>query len=479
MPDSFISQRHPLYSKHAAEWSFFMDSFNGGSDYLKADYLFSHTREPELDFAKRKERAYYYNYCEKSVELPISFVYQTDVVRSAENADVQSFLVNADRKGTSFSTLMQEQIAIPAGVYSHVLVIVDIPEDASESPSRLADVILGNHPYVSVYAPTDVLDWSQDVDGRFRWVRVRELAPETTEPTGMRGDPSYVYRTWTRDGWLLHNENGVRIGEGTHNLHEVPAVVVKVKDNKKDPIFGRSMIADIAYVNRAVFNWCSLVDEFSYEQAFPFLKLPIGKVNGNVDIVAKKLKEAGAKRLFTYDGETDGPLWVSPPTEASAFLVGQIDAASRKIAELAKMQDFSAKETNASGVAKAYDFHDQNASLAKIASNLEDAERKILRLAHKWVTDKDPSDEEVAVEYPDDFNVKALNEEIDEAIALLSMEMGAKFNAEVKKKIVSRTFPDMDGATRAKVDEEICNPDMDPAPLGVDDDADEMTDADA
>lgn len=477
MSDSFISQRHTLHQKFATEWPFLMDSFSGGADYLNTDYLFMHSREKEVDFANRKKRAYYLNYCEKSVEIPISFVYQTDIKRDAKNADVETFLHDADLKGTAFSTFMQEQVAIPAGVYSHVLVVVDMPGEASASPSRLASVEANYHPYVSVYAPQDVVNWNMDTDGRFLWVRVREDAPDETGPFDTRGKQRSVYRTWTREAWFLTDDKGVQIATEEHGLGEVPALFARTKDNKRYPTIGKSMLTDIAYVNRSIFNKCSLVDEFSYGQAFPFLAVPIGEKQANVDIVAKKLKEVGSKSAMAYDGGTDPPTYVSPQVETAAFLVSEVESLSRKIAEIAKMQDFSAKETNASGVAKAYDFHDQNASLAKIASNLEDAERKILRLVHKWSTSgaNEPDDTDILVEYPDDFNVKAMNEEIDEAIALQTMQISATFDATLKKHVVSRVFPDMDAALRKKIDDEIDNPPEPVAPLPPDDDDDPDT----
>ena len=84
-----------------------------------------------------------------------------------------------------------------------------------------------------------------------------------------------------RDGRLISRsrfeEDLQRIGliaSGEHRLGRVPLVTVYNVASRKYPRCGASALADIAPVNRSIFNWCSLNDEFLYRQCFNILAIP-------------------------------------------------------------------------------------------------------------------------------------------------------------------------------------------------------------
>ncbi len=60
-----------------------------------------------------------------------------------------------------------------------------------------------------------------------------------------------------------------------------------------------------------------------------------------------------------------------------------------------------------------------------------------------------------SVSYPRDFNIKQLNEELDEAEKLLRMQIGKEFNIQIKKEIIKKKFPRITDEDRDKMIKEV------------------------
>jgi hypothetical protein len=92
-----------------------------------------------------------------------------------------------------------------------------------------------------------------------------------------------------------------------------------------------------------------------------------------------------------------------------------------------------------SGVSKAWDFNQTNSALSKKAGNLEDGETKLWQTYAAWL-DKEFDG---SVQYPHEFSVNSLNEDLDEAEKMFKINLGAEFNKEVKSAIIKKKFPRM------------------------------------
>lgn len=170
----------------------------------------------------------------------------------------------------------------------------------------------------------------------------------------------------------------------THGLGEVPVVLA---DNiLTDEMYGSpSLIADIAYLDRAVANYLSNLDAIVQDQTFSQLAMPAQSTIPGEDIVTK-VQELGIKRIFTFDGQAGEPMYISPdPKQAQLIL----DVVNRIIVEIYHTVGLSSERTqqdnvvsalNTSGVSKAYDFERVNSLLAAKADSLEIIENKIARL---------------------------------------------------------------------------------------------------
>jgi len=445
-----VDSRYEGYETFCAQWRFFLDSYEGGDDYLRGDYLFRHLKEDEESFEDRRARAYYYNFCRTVVDTYIAHLFRkgAGIFRETEQSAAWArFLADVDRKGSDMSTFMQEQVAPAAQIFGHVHVIMDKPPADVAVASRADEEAKGIRPYLVVVHPENLVNLQEDTSGALLWARVREPAPVVGDPFGEQttDEPHYVYRTWTRAGWTLHDEQERLIASGEHKLGRVPLVTVYNVASRKYARCGVSALADIAPINRSVFNWCSLNDEFLYRQCFNILAIPEYPAAG-------KRRRLGTGNALTFPPDAaKTPYYIYPPVEPGEYLLRNVESAIEQIYRLAVLQAVGPRETKRaqSGVAKAYDFHMTNQNLAKKARNLEAAEEELARLWGSW---QGMAEFAPRVEYPSDFSLQELSEDLRTDFNLLKMDISETFNRAVKKRIASRYLKlgdaDLDRITR-------------------------------
>lgn len=455
MADSSIKKRlrqtHPTYAALQADWQFYLDSYMGGEHYRQKDYLFRHLRESPKNYEDRKQRAVYPNYSRKVIDINSAFIFKDPIKRDSDDPGFEEFQSNADRKGTPLTQIMAEQVGKLGMVAGHAVAVVDVPREAGVARTRRDDQLLGIRPYVSVYTPLDVVDWSIDARGAYRWIRVRECAPDDTGPLDERKKQRFIYRIWTTDECMVFDEDGTEIERSTHTLGEVPAVFIPIGEHMQHVDVGESKLTDIAPLNRAIYNYRSLLDEFLYRQAFNFLALPTDE-SLTPERIKALMQEIGVNNATFYPAKTNPPSYVSPPSDPAEMIMKAIEASAREIIELAKLQDRKSSSAEKSGIAHAYEFQESNAAFAKIAKNLEDGEKKIIRLFYKW---QKKNDVPVSVQYPQNFNITTLADQLEEALSELTLDISDTFNKQVKKNIVQAALPGADAAVRDQIFDEI------------------------
>jgi hypothetical protein len=108
---SIVDSRYEGYETFCGQWRFYLDSYEGGDDYVRGSYLFRHLKEDEESFEDRRARAYYYNFCRAVIDTYIAHLFRKSpgIFRETqENAAWARFLANVDRKGNDMTTFMQE-----------------------------------------------------------------------------------------------------------------------------------------------------------------------------------------------------------------------------------------------------------------------------------------------------------------------------------------------------------------------------------
>lgn len=439
-----LEKTHPAYDDQIGQWRFFIRSYFGGKAYKEGNYLLQHPFESTINYNRRKDISYYYNYCGPIVDIFVSHLFRKDARRDfgSLSADplFENFLRDADLEGSAFKQFMRDAQRF-ASIYGRISIVVDRPEvPAATKGEAIAHDL---RPYLTLVTPENLTDWtfSRLPSGRpvLDSVKIKESAD--------------TYRIWTREYWELWRvgeDNVRRVGSGEHGLGVVPVVNLYNKRSGTRMI-GVSDIHDIADVNKNIYYLCSDAKEIIENTAFPMLAMPYGKTGGD------DVKELGPRNILQFDPDEAGarPYWLEAPHSSLSEIREWIKQDITEIFRIAKMggvkatEDFSAAR---SGVALELEFQQLHAVLSEKADNLEQAESQVLTLWAKW----EGGAFDGIVDYPDDFSVRDIARELDSAIKAQSAEVDSPtFRQEVQKKIARNVLSKTSDKTRKRIEEEI------------------------
>lgn len=445
---------HPDYDANIEEWRFFMRSYFGGRIYHEGDYLLQHPFESALNYERRKEIAYYYNYCGPIVDIMVSHLFRKPSKREYGTFDedrlFRSFLMDVDLEGSTFTQFMRDAQRF-ASIYGRVSIIVDKPTLLPGTRAVAEDYDI--RPYLSLITPENLVDWN--------YVRLPSGRP-VLDSVKVRED-SLTYRIWNRESWELwrlgdaHSDgeddvDAVLVDSGVHGLGIVPIVNLY---NKKSGVkmIGASDIQDIADINKNIYYLCSDAKEIIENTAFPMLAIPYENAPSSED------REIGPRNILQFDPSEPNakPYWLEAPHSSLSEIREWVRQDITEIHRIAKMggvkstEDFSQAR---SGVALELEYQQLHSVLSEKADNIEQVEMQILAIFGMW----QGIDFDGYVDYPDDFSVRELDRDIERAIKALSVGVESKvFKREVEKSIVGAVLTKLDGKKRREIDEEIDN----------------------
>lgn len=437
---------HPYYRTFAEEWLFYIRSYFGGKMYREGDYLLQHPFESSVNYRRRKETSYYYNYCGPIVDIFVSHLYRKDARREFGSLSgdplFEAFRTDADQDGNSFKHFMREAGRF-ASIYGRVSIVVDKPNLLAATKAEANS--LGIRPYVALVTPENLLDWEylRMPSGRavLDMVKIKESRN--------------VYRVWRRDDWELwclspDSQDAELIDSGWHGLGEVPVVNLYNKQSGIKMI-GISDIQDIADINKNIYYLCSDAKEIIENTAFPMLAMPYTRGDSKDD------KAVGPHNILQFDPAEPNahPFWLEAPHSSLSEIREWVRQDIGEIYRIAKMGGVKAAEDFQgvrSGVALELEYQQLYSVLSEKADNLEQAESKVLSLWAKW----EGKSFDGVVDYPDDFSVRDIDRDLQNAINAQSARVdSATFKKELQKKIATALLPKMDETLRAKITAEI------------------------
>ena len=461
-----VSRRHPDYLENIEHWDFLEDCYEGGRGWFE-DNIFKYLKEGDKEFKERVARAYRFNHAREVVELVNKYIFKMPITRNDADAPdcVKAFWKKSTRN-TRPIELFSREFSLRSSIYGRVWVVVDstAKQTAEKKVISKADEKISDfRVYAYIVEPQSVLDFSYDENGELNWILIHESIRDDVDPLNSSGAEQSRYRLWTRTEWLLFSETKVRnkviialADRGEHNLGVVP--VVEVDNSFSDDTEVPSLIADIAYLDRAVANYLSNLDAIIQDQTFSQLAMPAQNLSPGEDTY-DKMVEIGTKRIFLYDGEGgSAPFFLSPDVKQAELILSAIHKIINEIYHTVGLagertkQDNSMGIDNSSGVAKAYDFERVNALLANKADALEVAENRILKLVAMWNGEELDTD---LVKYPDTFDVRNLSDEFDIAMKLSLIEAPEELRREQMKAVVEKLFPKIPEELKKKIDAEL------------------------
>jgi len=439
-------RRHPDYKSYVELWKFYNAAYRGGRSFAQS-YLSTHRLENAKDFATRKGRAYFLNYCRPIPNIYTEHIYRTPVSRPALFADMQS---NIDGRGTDADAFFS-RCATLSSVYGQVHVLVDKPRDDTGTSAAEA-----KKPYGVIYTPEYLLDWSRNQeDGELNWALLHEPEYGDDDPTVER-EELHKYRVITREGWELYQVVGKKKELAAidaqpwpdHVAGHVPLVTCVHRDVDMDMV-GESMLVDIAPINLAIMNWCSCIDEQIERQTFSQLVMPDDGEVGGVP-----LDKLGTSTIFTFPKDSKfSPAFISPDTSQLETIWKMVERHVGEIYRIATLEKSGeALTVGQSGIAKAYEFVDTNGALVQKALNMERFEQSFFDVMARWMG-KDECEEKVA--YNKDFDVSNLEKEIKNALDLVTEGFSDTFTKLVYKRLVRRVLTTATQEDLATIDKEI------------------------
>ena len=392
-----ILATHTAYKEHAPKWEFFLRSYLGGSDYRDGDYLLKYILEDKHEYQKRIDITPLDNHCKNVINIYSSFIWRLPPTRNfgnlVEDQALQSFIKDADMDGRSLNSFMSEA-QMWSGVYGHVWLMIDKPPViANTRADELAQEV---RPYLTMATPENVLDWSYErsANGRYElsMLKVREW---------VEGDNSF-YRLWERDtirGYEIVGDEATLVDTIINPLGVIPAVCLY---GNRSPIrgIGVSDITDVAYMQRAIYNELSEIEQLIRISNHPSLVKSVGTDAG-----------AGAGSVIDVEeGDEFKPYLLQPSG-------GNLDAIrasiTDKIESINRMTHMGAvRATDAqtkSGVALQTEFQLLNAKLSEKADLLELAEEQLWNLFAMW----QGINSEIEVDYPDTFDLRDYGTELE------------------------------------------------------------------
>lgn len=464
----FIARRHPLYEDLRLHWDFLDETYEGGRLWFDK-HIHKYIKEGDKEYEGRVKRAYRFNHTREVVDIVDKYIFKMEIHRNEDDApeSVKRFWDSATLSRLSIREF-SKRMSNRASVFGRIWVVVDSTK-TNDVVSRADEKASDSRAYAYVVPPKHVLDMSYDDRGELNWILLYETFRDDEDPIKSSGELRERYRLWTREFsqiFLIERVNNkLEVVEEEPQDHSLGVVPVFPVDNaiSDERYSSPALIADVAYLDRAVANYLSNLDTVIQDQTFSQLIMPAqGMMPG--DDAYEKLLEMGTKRMFTYDGESGmKPEYISPDVKQAELILKVVNKVINEIYHSVGLAGERTKEDNAqgidnsSGVAKAYDFERVNSLLAAKADSLEVAENKLVELVALWHGDdkKLSRVENKLVSYPDNFDVRSLYDEFEIAAKLMLIESPDEVRRTQMKSVIDKLFPQLKADLRAKMETEL------------------------
>lgn len=438
--------------------TFLHDSYYGTGGYKYGDYLVPHPREVVEKYSRRKFMAYYTNYVQPCVDSYVNPIYREAPSREYKgNALFDAFLLNVDGGGTGINRFMKT-LALEAKLYGGALVVLDNYAEPSESRE---DALKNRRfPFAYIVRPNQVTEWVQDRYGNLIKISYRLTYSEIVDNNARNTSDTW---TWTDETWSRET-NGIKT-EGINALGKIPVIPLygNLKDDEtqtttvtilcereRKTMFPQSAYYQIARCNLAIYNACSELRERNRGQAFSILAYPIADQD---DFEVAQEAISGTSNMMLVRGSAGMPQYIDPASTPSDILVQEIQFLVQEIYRMAERANVTGVQAQTSGLSKEWDANVGNQSIADFANSLEDFEKRLADLFGLYVG----ADLDFKVTYNKDYAPPDISSALAAATQALSMQIGGRFDEEVRKSAARAMFHDFDDEVLNKVMDDIQN----------------------
>lgn len=393
-----------LYNRHQSRWTFLLNSYAGGNEYKKGNYLHRYELENDKDYQRRLAQTPLDNQVRGVISLYNSFLFRQIPERDFGNIEqdprIIDILEDADLDGRNINQFMRD-VAVWSQVFGMCWVGISKPNTQANT---LADELAQNvRPYFNILSPLSVTDWAWDrlPNGAYELSMIKYL--EEID------DTITVVKYWTRDTittTVINNKDrkAESVLDEPNELGKIPFVLVYAE---RSPVrgIGLSVVEDIADQQMMSYNESSEIWESIRLDTHPSLvataDTDIGTGAGSLIRMPDNLPADMKPYLLQFTGAPVASIYQS------------INERKKMIDAMANVGSARGTEsTSMSGVALEVEWQLLNARLSLLADGLELAEEQIwqwvcLYLGVEWTG---------CVKYPDSFSVRDTGRELQQLI---------------------------------------------------------------
>jgi len=445
-----------IHDMFVSDWLFYGKAFKAGRPFIR-ETLFKHGSETDANYKIRFKEAINFPYCKNIVNIYNYFLTEKPAIREihksiSKRPDWVNFGKNCDFYGSDFDSFLNESQKL-SGAYGAVGILVDHPPGEFAKDDELA------RPYLSLYTPNNILDWTYERD----FISGR---PKLTYLKLKEGERTYLI--WTSEKWhkIRLSKNLATIeeeNEGENRLGEIPFVFLPNVKDTSYPYLGVSDIEDASYVNGAIIRTLSMGSEVMKMAGFPMLLLPYQSDNQFLEddeTEDEVIISEDTVLQFDPDARNGKPAWLETPIEASIdSIIKYLDHLCSEMymsCNLSGLRKEKEKSQTKSATYLRFEFNQTNAVLAKKAESMVEAERRIYYFFAKWRNiDAEEMEERVTVHRVEEFSIDALETELENMIKSTENVMSDLFKTKMQKRIAKRTYPDLNATEMEAIEKEI------------------------
>lgn len=454
-----LKRTHALYGDVAATAQVFLDAYEGCGGFANGDYLWKYPREESGDFGKRQEQARYHNYAKSLVNLYVRHVMHQKIDRRSEDQTLKDWWADVDGAKTSITDFMTRaaHLALAMG---HEGILVDKTKEAATGPAKADEKA---RPILVLYHPQHVVDWRHKRDELVA-VKLKEETSSDDILSKQDAGQTCRYLIWSKsEGWIRLTETGELVtddgskGFDNPSLNLVPFTMLRPEASAANPFLGQSLLGN-ANVFRALYNRCSEEDNVLRDSSWSMLTVSVDK-DGDVAQVKEQVgTEVGTTRAIIAKGQIEwkGPDQAVPKSirDAIQFLVQEI----YRMAHVTYQRDSRDAE---SAEALRIKHSELNEMLVGLANAMQACEEQIVKFYYAWQSATPEAADlafkaaKVSIEYPNEFFIKDLLEELQVWAEAIALDLGLTFTQRIKVKAAKTLDPEMDEETLNKVTKEI------------------------
>jgi len=438
-----LTSGNTIYSDNEKVWKYLLESYLGGEDYRRAGHLTRYQLETDGEYAARLRSTPLENHCKSVISVYNSFLFrecpERDFCSIANLSELEDYLDDADLDGRSLDSFMKD-VSTWASVFGHAWVVMTKPNVGAIT--RADEVAAGVRPYVSVFTPLSILDWSwaRGSNGRYSLDYLKYVEDVNGEITIVKQWTPELITTTTIN--MTENKIKDEIIE-INGLGRIPAVIAYSSRSTVRGL-GISDINDIADAQRFIYNNTSEVEQSVRLDSHPSLvKTPetqAGIGAGSLIHMPENLDPGLKPYILEFSGAS-----VTAIYESIKHTIESID----KMANTGSVR--MTESRTMSGVAMETEFQLLNARLSEKADNLELCEEQLWDLwcaymGYTW---------DGSVEYPGSFNLRDTATEIQQLqVAASTNPADPRVKGAIDMKILDWLDLDEDELTALK------NPDL-------------------